>query len=806
MQTEPNTLPETEQLIWGYLGNGFIAFGFALALLSVIAFILANRSKEDHASWSFIGTTAFGLHALFVAGIAGTLLYLLFNHRFEYHYVFWHSNREMQMKYILSCLWEGQEGSFLLWTFWHCVLGVIILFRKDEWKAPVMAVIASVQVFLLSMLFGIWIGDYKIGSNPFLLLKHHPDFMSLPFLTNPNYVQLINGRGLNPLLQNYWMTIHPPTLFLGFASTVIPFAFAVSGLWNRKFQEWLKPALPWAFFAIMVLGTGILMGGAWAYEALSFGGFWAWDPVENASLVPWITLVAAAHVMLIYRNKGQSLVMAFVLCIATFVLILYSTFLTRSGILGDTSVHAFTDLGMSGQLLVYLFFYLIGGYLLLAIRFSQIPYRAEEEKILSREFWMYVGALILSVSAFQISFSTSIPVINKVFGTNLAPPIEAIAHYNSWQLPIASAVALLIGFTQFLKYKNSESETVKKLLVWPVILTIVASGTLAVIFHITELFYLGLLLTSVWAIVGNGVYWAKVLAWKSKTAGASVAHIGFGLILLGALISNAKQQVISTNTSGYDTRVFGESLKNNENILLHKNDTLQLADYHVVYKGRRKEGINIFYDIDYFMKKENSFEPLFTLSPRVQLNERMGNVAEPDTKHFLHKDVYTHITYDDFREERAAEPDKFIQLYQSNIKPGDTLFARNSILIFNGFNTSVDKSKWQLAADDIAVQATFTALDIRKNSYTASPIYAVSQSRSQAISIADTLQELGLRFEIMKLHPENGTVEVNVSERNANQTDFIIMKAIVFPGINILWLGCFVMVVGTLMAIYRRLT
>ena len=199
----------------------------------------------------------------------------------------------------------------------------------------------------------------------------------------------------------------------------------------------------------MVLGVGILMGGAWAYEALSFGGFWAWDPVENASLVPWLTLVGGAHLMMIQRNKGTALVGVYVLIFLTFILILYSTFLTRSGILGNASVHAFTDLGMSGQLLVYLLAYVVMAFALLAYHYKHIPKAAKEEETWSREFWMFIGALVLLISAFQISFTTSIPVINKVFGTNMAPPIDPIEHYNSWQIPFAILTLFFMGFTQF---------------------------------------------------------------------------------------------------------------------------------------------------------------------------------------------------------------------------------------------------------------------------------------------------------------------------------------------------------------------
>ncbi|MEK6616999.1 MAG: cytochrome c biogenesis protein CcsA, partial [Bacteroidota bacterium] len=435
-----------EHLWAGHLGNIFIIISFVAALLSAFAYFLAARSEpvsESETSWKKIARISFRIHSISVLGIVAMLFIMLFNHYFEFQYVWQHSNKEMDMQYIASCFWEGQEGSFLLWSFWHVVIGNILIRtlnhksiihnpNSQNWEAPVMTTISLVQVFLCSMLLGIYILDYKIGSNPFIPFTRDTvdgfwEAMqrAIPPQDYPhNYLKYINGRGLNPLLQNYWMVIHPPTLFLGFALTIVPFAFAIAGLWKKKYNEWQRIALPWTFFGIMILGTGVLMGGAWAYEALSFGGFWSWDPVENASLVPWITLVGAGHVMMIHKNKGQSLFATFFLALITFILILYSTFLTRSGILGDSSVHAFTDLGISGQLLVYLGFFTLLAIILLIVNFNKLPKSPQEDSIWSREFWMLIGALILLIAYFQISLTTSIPVINKVFGTNMAPPAE----------------------------------------------------------------------------------------------------------------------------------------------------------------------------------------------------------------------------------------------------------------------------------------------------------------------------------------------------------------------------------------------
>ena len=204
------------------------------------------------------------------------------------------------------------------------------------------------------MLVGIYIGEAKLGSSPFTLTRNE---IAAPIFQRANYLSLIkDGVGLNILLRNYWMVIHPSILFLGFALTIVPFAYAYAGIQQKKFGEWVAPALPWALGCAAILGTGIMMGGKWAYESLSFGGFWAWDPVENASLVPWLILIAGMHTMVIYKATKQSLKPSYFFIFLSFGFILYSTFLTRTGVLGDTSVHAFTEAGKGFNIIFGVFF------------------------------------------------------------------------------------------------------------------------------------------------------------------------------------------------------------------------------------------------------------------------------------------------------------------------------------------------------------------------------------------------------------------------------------------------------------------
>jgi cytochrome c-type biogenesis protein CcmF len=451
----------------GTTGHLMVIASFVTAALATFSYFKATQASDELSEndWKKTARTLFIIHLFLVIGVASSLFVIIYNHYFEYHYAFTHSSLALPTMFMISCYWEGQEGSFLLWIFWQAILGVILMIKNPKWESPVMTVFALVQTFLTSMILGViipWI-DLKIGSSPFLLLREaQPD---LPVWSlQPNFIPK-DGRGLNPLLQNYWMVIHPPTLFLGFALTLVPFAYLIAGLWKNKLTEWIKPALPWAAFSGAILGIGITMGAYWAYETLNFGGYWNWDPVENASFVPWLVLIGAIHTMIAYRNSSAALKTSIILVIATFILVLYSTFLNRSGVLGNASVHSFTDLGLSGQLLIYMFTFLLGAIILAAYRWKNLPKDEKEIGIYHKEFWIFVGASVLALSAFQLIFTTSIPVYNKIaeaFGmvSNMALPADQVAHYSKIQIWIFIAVAVLSGIGQYVwwgKLKQSTS-------------------------------------------------------------------------------------------------------------------------------------------------------------------------------------------------------------------------------------------------------------------------------------------------------------------------------------------------------------
>jgi cytochrome c-type biogenesis protein CcmF len=789
-----------EHLWAGQLGHAFVIIGFGTALLSSVLYFLGINKPES--SWRSLARGAFWIHALAMFGIVGTLFTMLAGHMFEYHYIWQHSNSELPVKYIFSAFWEGQEGSTILWLFWQAVLGLLLMYSAKKYEFSVMGFFAMAQVFLLTMILGVYFGDFHIGSSPFtILLREHPDFAMMPFIQSPNYLDTLDGRGLNPLLQNYWMTIHPPTLFLGFASTLVPFVYALAGLLEKDYRGWFKPALPWTFFSIMILGTGILMGGAWAYESLSFGGFWAWDPVENASLVPWLTLVGGGHLLLIQRNKGTSLFSTYFLILITYILILYSTFLTKSGILGDSSVHAFTDLGLSGQLVFIFGTYAVLGLGMLVWRYRDMPKSKTEDKLRTREFWMFVAALVLLLSAFQITFSTSIPVWNAIFGTEMAPPADPNAHYNGYQLPFAVIIGLIVGFTQWLNYKKTDFKTFFSQTLRGLIASLVLTIVIGLVISFDQPLLLLMLFTSLYAVIGNADYLLFALKRKADV-GPSIAHIGFGMVLLGALISQGGAETISQNSSRYDLTVLDDGYKNNENILLMLEDTLRMGDYNVTYTGKDQEDIYVYYNVAYLDSNNNE---LFTLRPFVQLNNRMGNVAEPSTKHYWNKDVFTFIKYAEL-EDRAEDEDPFKEAEDYNLKIGDTLYANNAIIILDsirGVTDSAYKADFGLSPNDLLVKGFVRLYDFDTQLHTLNPHFAAVGTRIQTFGVEN--KKAGLKMEMVKIDPSTETIGLRIAEYKYKTNEFIIMQAMVFPHINILWLGAILMIIGSVWAIYTRI-
>ena len=915
------TLFSGEWIEAAWIGRFLIALAFGSSLVSVVSLIRGEYQ------W---GKRAFQVHAWSTFATIGMVFFLFASHRYEFQYIWKHLNNAMPMRFIFSAFWGGQEGGFLLWMFWHNVLGLILLRKKTIWTPQVMAVLAAIEVFLTSMLLGIYFGDFQLGLDPFLLLREAPSNLGLPWTTRADYLTAFplfqDGQGLNPLLQNYWMTIHPPTLFLGFASTSVPFAFAIAGLMNRADRSWMRPALRWSFFGVGILGTGILMGGAWAYEALSFGGFWAWDPVENSSLVPWIVLVAGAHLLLINRNRKHptALFSTYYFPLLSFILVLYSTFLTKSGVLGDTSVHSFVDSGILPQLLVYVVSFIalahialveskkwrrallficllltvlaLKGWAIEAISLfiatmfaagiraylKDIQRTEEEESLWSRDFWMFVGSLLLFVSAMHITWQTSLPVFNRFLepwsdqltqlGTrwnsdilldlakhNLAPGTDFDQTYHLVQIPLAVLILLAMGFAQWLKYKQSNIQQVLRSLFLPLIASIVLIGMLLYFFPYEwyESPRVALLFAAIFAVASNLDYLMTVARGHWRKIGSPLAHVGFGLVLFGAVLSTSQKEIISKNQIG-DISSLNEELNNREDLLIMEGDTLSMGPYFVHYREKYQEGIHVKFRMDYFERVPNSYVPgdvvffdgmvfeahetheasklfsddmedhwmfipfpnerqanqaqiwksgiageqLFTLEPRIQLNEQMGNAPEPDTRHWLHKDLYTHIKWG-----RVTPPETDENGWMGGkthtVQVGDSMLVGRTLLTIDSLRAIRDEERpvRGLLDDDLAVVACIQ-LDNQTRIQTHEPLYIVRDS----LIIPDLYEaeDFGVQMRIESFNPQAETLELTVWEHISVRRDFVVMQAVIFPQINWLWIGCILMAIGSFLAVAAR--
>ena len=814
---------EGEHLWIGNLGHASVVLAILSALGSSIFYALSNKDK----GYLGISRILLVIHVLAVFTIVASLFGIIYNHYFEYQYAWQHSSKELPWYFMLSCFWEGQEGSFLLWMFWNAVLCLILLKKSKEWEAPVLSIVSLVQFALATMLLGVEFGSMHIGSSPFELLRiKSPDVLNIPILQSmgqEKYLHVIqDGSGLNPLLQNYWMVIHPPTLFSGFACTVIPFAYAVASLWNGRTKDWVTPAIPYVIITVMVLGTGIIMGGYWAYESLSFGGYWAWDPVENASLMPWILMVITLHMLLISKARGTYIGLSIFLAITSFIMVLYATFLTRSGVLGDTSVHSFVDLGLSGQLLIFLFLFMAigyGAYIYRSINNQVNPNQKIEEKIHSREFWMFIGSLVLLLSLLHIIAATSIPVYNKIFGTSVAPPNDPIAYYNKWQTPFALVILLIMAFAQFLRYRDTPKSHWLKPVSIGLIISVILTFILAFTWQINQPLYFVFLFSCIYAAVANIQFIRSGLKGKIKLAGGSIAHAGFGVMLLGVLVSSVNQHVISYNNTG-GAYVDAESKEgqerkkadafNQENILLQKNTPVILGDYRATYFGDTFISPNKYYLVRYekLDRINNKVIQDFTLAPYAQFNDKMGGlVSSPATKHYFWKDVFTHVNHESSLDKEQPWANKRV----STIEIGDTLYSVDAvhklILVDVIKESSSDGSQ-------VAIRPQFLLSSIEGQELVSPALILDMKSITEQGRIEDFTSkepiersDLGIKIELSRIllaeNKEDAKYVITTYQRQPKK-DYIILKAVVFPWINLVWAGTLIMIFGFILSIVRR--
>jgi cytochrome c-type biogenesis protein CcmF len=487
--------------IWGALLAG---------LAAVATYWRVDRGRKDLLP---LARTLYAAYATCVVAASAMLMTLLLQHRFDVSYVNSYSSTDLPLHFLISTFWAGQEGSFLLWCLWGSLIGLFVWRSAKEQEAPVMVVYLATFLGLIAIL---------CRQSPF-------KFLPPPAPTD--------GVGLNPLLQDPWMVIHPPIMFIGFASLSVPFSFAIAALWKKRWDGWIVRALPWALLTFLTLGTAILMGGYWAYKTLGWGGYWGWDPVENTSLVPWLFTAALVHGMFLQRVRKRHRKINLILACTAYAAILYGTFLTRSGVLADFSVHSFIDLGITGWLVAILGTFVVGSIALLAWRWRSIPVVEEEESpLLSRSVLFILGIAVFCALATVILLGTSAPILTRLSGT---PSQVQTSFYAKTTAPAGFLLVFLAALVPFVSWKGDQFgeflKSARRSLIVAAVLTLVAvgfgarkPGTLVLLF--TAFFAADMNLRAVLRKARNA---------KFGGAGGYLAHVGVGIMLAGVVISGA---------------------------------------------------------------------------------------------------------------------------------------------------------------------------------------------------------------------------------------------------------------------------
>ncbi|KAF0238231.1 MAG: cytochrome c-type bioproteinis protein, partial [Chitinophagaceae bacterium] len=494
------------------------------------------------------------------------------------------------------------------------------------------------------------------------------------------------------------------------------------------------------------------------------------------------------------------------------ILVLYSTFLTRSGILGDTSVHAFTDLGMNTQLLLFVLVFFLPSMAFYFIRYKSIPSIVKEENTNSREFWMFIGSLILFLSGAVIIAKTSTPVWNKLFGTNIAPPEDPEFAYNQIQVFVAMLIGALTAITQYLKYKDTSRSFIVKKLAIPTIVAIVIALSISIFGNINYdkkgIGFLGAIhvaiFCAVYAIVANSAYLWLGLKGKIKAAGASVAHIGFGMVLLGILISSSKKTVLSWNTTGVSPLSVQQNDKNSaagdpaENLTLFKGLPTDMGRYMVTYsmdtinpRDRKR-----YFEIDF---KSKAGDDDFKLYPDVIKNNKgmEGFAANPASKHYWHKDIFVYIT--SFQENNRLDT---VSFKNREVKVNDTLFYGNGLMILNKVLINPAELKSKFSGDENALFLDMTIISKEGKRYGAFPGIAINGNTMRAITDTVLSQSLVLQFNKV-IDQKTGKLEIGIKE-TSNITNLLTLKVYEFPMINLLWMGIVIMATGFIMSVIQR--
>ena len=539
------------------IGYGALALALVISIYTAVASILGSR----HGSTKMAKSAQKGVvaSAVLVTLASAILFYLLITRDFGVKYVYEHVSTYMPTVYVISAFWAGQEGSLLLWLWLLTLFSVFIARREEGWNQELrpyaLGVLAFCQAFFALLLV--------LASNPFVTYPTRP----------------AEGFGLNPLLENFWMIVHPPVVFIGYAAYTIPFAFAIAALIRGRLgDEWIRGIRHWNLFAWLFLGLGILVGAWWAYLELGWGGYWGWDPVENSSLIPWLVGTAFLHSAMTQERRGMFKVWNLVLIILTFLLCIFATFVTRSGII--QSVHAFGQSVIGYYFLAFLAIILAVSLGLIYYRRRELASQGELKSLLSREAGSLLGILLFGGLALAVFIGTVFPTISEIVrGTQVAlgPPF-----FERVSAPLALAIVLLIGVCPLLGWRRTSSGRLWRRLLYP---AVVALAVAVVIFALGIGEPLALLAFTICAFVASNILWEFLRGTIARHRSTGEGY----LLALGRLMAKNRRRygghLVHLSMVIIVMGVVGSSLYQTEyQVALAKGERVDVKDYTLEYE------------------------------------------------------------------------------------------------------------------------------------------------------------------------------------------------------------------------------
>ena len=473
-------------------------------LVSTLLFALAAAFCDTQGKTRQAAVAAY-LAGIAAIGAAATLFVAILGDDFSVAYVISYSSIDLPLLYKFSAFWAGQQGSFLLWLAIHTCVGILLV-RSGRMTAAG----RSIYHLLTAML------------TVLVLIKS-------PFV--PADMIVFDGHGMNPLLQDPWMAVHPPIIFAGYALLAVPFVYSIESMIKNPMDgDFLIPMRRWTLIAWAFLGAGIFIGGYWAYKVLGWGGYWGWDPVENSSLVPWLLACVLLHLISVARERCGALYLVHLAAIFSYAFVLYGTFLTRSGILGDFSVHSFAGSEIGLYIALANAVVLLFGLGILTVRIERLPKGAVYEQHRSRDFFVLLGMLLIVFIVAIVFFGMSMPLISGLLGESAAVDTS---YYVRTSLPIAVPLVLLMALGVLLPYGSGRIARP----VWIFVIS-VGGGILAGLVGATDILSV---LLSTFAVLAVA---AAIEAFRRQQIGLGgmVAHVGAGLAFLAFILSGTGSQ------------------------------------------------------------------------------------------------------------------------------------------------------------------------------------------------------------------------------------------------------------------------